>query len=599
MQQMMQGQEQEQQQEYVSPVNEKFIEKLNTVLKKYTDGKKNLENKIVENDKWYRSQHWELIKGKNNGDPEPVSAYLFSTVANKHADIMDYYPEPNILEREQDDVKEAQNLSHIIPLVIERNRFRKTYSDAAWYKVKQGCSAYGVFWNPNVDGGLGDIDIQKLDLLNIYWQPGITDIQKSQFLFIITLMDDEILNATYPQTKGRISEVKPLDLKTYFTDDSVDLTGKSMVIDCYYKKINSENKEVVHLTKYVDNIPLVSTEDDPETAEVGLYDHGMYPVLFDVLFPEENTPVGFGYIDVVKNPQMYVDKLDQIISKNALQAGKQRTLIKDNGAIDEEELADYSKDIVHTKGGVREGDDYAIMQAKPLPAFIINHRQNKIGELKETSGSNDFSRGEAGGGVTAMGAILALQEAGNKTSRDMIASSYDVYSQMVYMCIELIRQFYDESRSFRVEDNAGQADYIRYNNQGLQPQELPPTYEGEESKHRRPIFDIKVKPEKSSPFSRAAQNEMAKEMFNMGFFNPQRAAEAKVALELMSFEGIEKVRKVVSENGDLFMQLQQVMQQNMQMQQALQGMNEVIKHSTGRDMMAQGGAMGGSPNGEV
>jgi hypothetical protein len=34
--------------------------------------------------------------------------------------------------------------------------------------------------------------------------------------------------------------------------------------------------------------------------------------------------------------------------------------------------------------------------------------------MKEIAGSNEFSRGETGGGVTAMGAILALQEAGKR-----------------------------------------------------------------------------------------------------------------------------------------------------------------------------------------
>jgi hypothetical protein len=308
-----------QQPQYVSPVNEGFVDKLNNILQKYTDGKKNLEAKIIENDRWYRSQHWDLIRGSGNqSNPEPVTAYLFNTIANKHADAMDYYPEPNIFEREPDDVEEAQRLSKIIPLVIEKNNFRRTYSNAWWYKLKQGCSAYGVFWNPQLEGGLGDIDIQKLDLLNLYWEPGVTDIQKSPYLFVVTLIDDEQLYLMYPDTKERISEVKPLEIKSYVSDDTINLAGKSLLIDCYYKKQNPDGKVVVHLTKYVDNMPLASTEDDQETAQTGLYDHGMYPVILDTLFPEEYSPVGFGYVDLIKNPQMYIDKLDQIISKNAL-----------------------------------------------------------------------------------------------------------------------------------------------------------------------------------------------------------------------------------------------------------------------------------------
>lgn len=602
------GQQGQPQQGYVSPVNEQFIDKLNETLKKYTQGKKNLESKIIENDRWYRSQHWDLIRGNsaNKDNPEPVTAYLFNTIANKHADAMDYYPEPNIFEREQDDVQEAQALSKIIPLIIEKNNFRKTYSNAWWYKLKQGCSAYGVFWNPSLEGGLGDIDIQKLDLLNIYWQPGITDIQKSPYLFVVSLVDDEALHQMYPQTKDRISEVKPLEIKTYVSDDTIDLQGKSLLVDAYYKKQTDDGRTVVHLTKFVDNIPLASTEDSPDTAQTGLYDHGMYPIILDPLFPEESTPVGFGFIDIIKNPQMYIDKLDQIISKNALQAGKQRTLIKDGGAINEEELADFSRDIIHTQGNCREGEDFATIQAHPLPQFIVQHRENKINELKEIAGNRDFQQGGTAGGVTAMGAILALQEAGNKLSRDMIGDSYSVYTQIVYMCIELIRQFYDEPRMFRIIGDEGNPQYVEYTNQGLKPQPLPHAYEGEgmifnpetrqmepdpnyRPKFRTPIFDIKVKPEKASPFSREAQNELAKELFQMGFFNPELATQAKIALEMMSFEGKDKVYKMVIQNGDLYVQMQQMQQQLQQQNQIMQAMNEVIKRTTGRDMFSPNG----------
>jgi hypothetical protein len=606
---MPEQQLQQMQPEYKSPVNEQFIDKLNETLKKYTQGKKNLESKIIENDRWYRSQHWDLIRGSNanKDNPEPVTAYLFNTIANKHADAMDYYPEPNIFEREQDDVQEAQTLSKIIPLIIEKNNFRKTYSNAWWYKLKQGCSVYGVFWNPQLEGGLGDIDIQKLDLLNIYWEPGITDIQKSPYLFVVSLVDDEALHQMYPQTKDRVQEVKPLEIKTYVSDDTIDLQGKSLLVDAYYKKQTEDGRTVVHLTKYVDNMPLASTEDDPQTAQTGLYDHGMYPIILDPLFPEESTPVGFGFIDIVKNPQMYIDKLDQIISKNALISGKLRTIVKENGSINEEELADLSKDIIHTKGGTcREGEDFATIQAKPLPQFIVQHRQNKINELKEIAGNRDFQQGGTAGGVTAMGAILALQEAGNKLSRDMIGDSYAVYTQIIYMCIELIRQFYDEPRMFRIIGDEGNPQYIEYTNRGLKPQPLQPAYEGEgnilnpetgqmepdpnyQSKYRTPIFDIKVKPEKASPFSREAQNELAKELFQMGFFNPEMATQAKIALEMMSFEGKDKVYKMVMQNGDLYVQMQQMQQELQQQQQIMQAMNEVIKRTTGRDMFSPNG----------
>lgn len=583
------------------PVDKNMITKGIEILKKYKKGKENLENRIIENEKWYKMRHWELIRKKaNNQDPEPTTAWLFNSLANKHADAMDNYPEPNILPREQSDEEEAQNLSDIIPLVIEKNKFERTYNDAWWYKLKNGTCAYGVFWNKELENGLGDIDIRCLDLLNLFWEPGKRDIQKSRSFFIVDLVDDDILEEEYPHLRGKLHN-KVIDVKQYVYDDTIDTTDKSVVVDWYYKK-RYDGKWILHLTKFVGENKIWSSEDDELYAKTGIYDHGEYPVIFDVLFPEEGSPVGFGYIDVMKNPQMYIDKLDQIIVRNALQAGKKRWFIKDNGNVNEKEYADWNNDFVHVSGDVSETNIREI-QIKPLDAFIVQHRQQKIDELKETSGTNDFNRGNTGGGVTAAAAIAALQEAGNKLARDMIKGSYRAFTEITYMCIELIRQFYDEERKFRIEGPSGQPKYISYSNARLKPQELPKAYEDEglipdpdmlalgktvmvpdpnyEPKYRKPIFDIKVKPQKTNPFSRMAQNELAKELYAAGFFDPSRADQALIALELMDFEGKASIIERISRNQTLLMQMQQ-------MKQTMDKMAMIIEQITGRPMTDEG-----------
>ncbi len=78
---------------------------------------------------------------------------------------------------------------------------------------------------------------------------------------------------------------------------------------------------------------------------------------------------------------------------------------------------------------------------------------------------------------------------------------------------------------------------------------------GVELGSREPVFDIVVSAEKKSTFSRLSQNETAKECYQLGFFAPANADAALAALEMMDFEGIEKVRQRVRQNGTLAMQL--------------------------------------------
>ena len=569
------------------PIGKKEIQQAIQTLKDYKDGKANLETRIVEEERWWKLRHWDIIRGQKSAEmigeearPEPTSAWLFNSLTNKHADIMDNYPEPNVLPREQQDEEDAQKLSSILPVVFERNEYEQTYSQAAWYKLKHGVSAKGVFWNQSLEDGLGDVDIRFMDILNIFWEPGITDLQSSRNLFVVDLRDNDLLEQEYPQLRGKLGG-QIIDVKQYVHDDNVDVSNKSVVVDWYYKKSVGTGKNVLHYVKFVGNEVLFASENDPQYAERGFYDHGKYPIEFDVLFPEEGTPVGFGYIAVMKSPQLYIDKLNQVILENSMMSAKVRFLAKKGSGINEQEFLDWTKPLVFYEG---DPNNIIPITVPQVGSNVINVLQMKIDELKETSSNRDVSQGSSSGGVTAAAAIAALQEAGNKTSRDMIASSYRSYTQECYLAIELIRQFYDEVRSFRITGDTGRFEYIQFSNANIQGQPIGPAYPGQEMEPgytlsmRRPVFDVVIKPQKRSPYSKMAQNELAKELYQMGFFNPQLAEQSLTALDLMDFDGEEKVKDKVQQGQTL---LNQMAQMQMQMQQ----MAALLYQRTGIDAL--------------
>ena len=556
-------------------IDKKKLEEVITTLKDYKAGKANLEARIVEEERWWKLRHWDVIKGKHAREtaqnpeearPEPTSAWMFNSISNKHADIMDNYPEPNVLPREPGDEQDAKTLSSILPVVFERNEYERTYDKAAWYKLKHGVVAKGVFWNKELENGLGDIDIRFMDILNIFWEPGITDLQKSRNLFVIDLKDNDLLEQEYPQLKNKLGG-QIIEAKQYVHDDNVDVSKKSVVVDWYYKKRTPEGKTILHFCKFCGSEVLFASENEPENYPNGFYDHGRYPVEFDVLFPEEGTPVGFGYIAIMKSPQLYIDKLSQVILENSMMSAKVRYLVKKGSGINEDEFLDWSKPVVYYEG---DPNNIIPLQVQQVGGSVLNMLQMKIDELKETSSNRDVSQGSTSGGVTAAAAIAALQEAGNKTSRDMIAAAYRSYTQECYLAIELIRQFYDEMRTFRIVGEKGGFEYVQYNNANIKGvpvapylgQEMQPGYE---QAYRVPVFDIVVKPQKRSPYSKMAQNELAKELYQMGFFNPQLAEQVLTALEMMDFDGEEKVKEKVQQGQTLMNQLAAMQQQLMEL----------------------------------
>ena len=523
-------------------------------LKKYKQGKQNLEQRIIANEDWFKLRHWDTMESGND-EVKPTSAWLFNAIANKHADAMDNFPSPNILPREAGDKQEAKMLSSIIPVILDQTDFEEVY-DSVWdYKLKAGTGVYEVVWSQEKHNGMGDVLIRKADLLNLFWEPGITDIQNSRNFFHVELRDNDLLEAEYPQLKGNTGDSSTVSKYNY--DDTVDTQNKSAVIDWYYKK-RMNGRNVLHYVKFVGETLLFASENEPQYAERGWYDHGLYPFVFDPLFSVEGSPCGFGYIDVGKSAQEYIDRGNQAIMMNMLANAKPRHFIRMDGSVNEAEYADMSKDFVHVDGQLGQ-DSIMPIQGKPLNSIYVQVIKDKIDELKETTGNRDVSNGGTTGGVTAASGMAAMMEAGAKLDRDGSKASYRKFRNVINMVIELIRQFYDMPRSFRIMGDNGAQEFVSYSNAGILPQAQGMEM-GVDMGYRLPLFDIEISAQKASPYSKMSQNELALQFFGAGFFNPQLADQALATLEMMDFDRKEMIMQRIIQNA---MQFQQSMMMGM------------------------------------
>jgi len=566
-------------------IGKEQVQEANKTLMKYKEGKANLEKRIVDNEQWYKLRHWECMRDKQKDDVQPTSAWLFNCIANKHADAMDNFPSPNILPREEGDKGEAQMLTSIVPVILEQNDFEEVYSEVSNYKIKSGTGVYGVFWDSSKLNGLGDISIKKIDLINLFWESGISDIQKSKNLFHVELADNDALISQYPQLQGKLGTAS-LDVTKYVYDDAVDTTNKSVMVDWYYRK-NQNGRTVLHYCKYVNDEVLFATENDEQYYEEGWYKHGNYPFVFDTLYSIEGTPTGFGYIDIGKDAQMYIDRGNQSIMKNMLVNAKPRFFIRSDGSVNEEEYADMDRDFVHVNGNLGQ-DSVLPVSSTGLGGIYVEVINNKIEELKETTGNRDVSTGGTGG-VTAASAIAAMQEAGSKLSRDNNKSAYRAFRKIVVMVIELIRQFYNMERCFRIVGENGAEQFVRYSNAGIQPQEQGGIEMGIDMGYRLPLFDVEITAQKQSPYSKMSQNELALQFYNAGLFNPQMADQALACLDMMDFDRKQFIMQRIAQNGGMFQQMLMMQQQMLGMAQHL----DALQGSNMAQMMAQ--EMGAAP----
>lgn len=550
------------------------IIKARETLQKYKQQKQSLESRVVNNEEWWKIHNWEQIKKKDavkadrenpNGIETPSSsAWLFNSITNKIADFSDNYPEANIRARTGGDVPEAERLKNVIPMILKRNKFYKTYIADISEKSKSGTGITYVGWNPKKDG-IGDVEIQNINILSIFWQGGITNIQKSRNVFTVELVDTDLLKKQYPSEAENITSDGEVDLKQYLYEDYIDTTDKSLVIDWWYKKDGK-----LHYCKFVNNIVLFATENEPDEYPNGYYDDGNYPFVFDVMFPMQGTIAGFGFIDVGKQPQEYIDKMDAGILQNVLMNSTPRYFERQDSEINEEEFLDWTQPFVKTNTNLGQ-DDLREINVRGLDSAVFTQRDSKINEIKETTANRDVSTGGTTSGVTAASAISALIETGSKVSRMAIKGTYDAFENIIYLIIERMRQFYDLPRYVRITGDDGTDDFDIYDNSNLKLQERQ-TLQGDTAQYL-PEFDIEVAAQKASPYSKAAQNELALQLYSAGFFNPQNTDQSLACLNIMDFDHKSDVINQIKKNGTLLDALQQAQMQLQQLQQE----NEKLK----------------------
>ncbi len=531
-------------------IDDNKLQELKTVLQKYKTGKARLEKRVVAAENWWKlrndSEEMKNTEFKDGGF-RSKSGWLHNVIVSKHADGMEAYPEPIILPREPNDEAEAKKLSSIIPVVLAQNHFEDTYCKALWSKLKTGTGVYKVVWDASKLNGLGDISIQEVDLLNLFWEPGVEDIQQSKYFFHSTLMDNEILEAQYPQLKDKLKG-DVFTTSKFMYDDTVPTDGKSNVIDCYYKKWEN-GRLALHYVKFVCDSLLYSSENEGKP----LYDHGLYPFVFDALFPIEGAPYGYGFVDLCQNPQTAIDLMDTAFIRNTMVGATPRYFKRHDAGVNEEELLDLSKPLVNVDGNLGE-DALKIIAYKPLAGNYITYLNSRINELREVSGNTETATGSTAQGVTAASAIAALQEASGKGSRDSTRTSYRAYSEVVNLSIELIRQFYNFERQFRITGENGEQLFTPYSNQNIKLQ--PNGMVGGEAMMRLPVFDIDVKAQKASTYTKMSQNELAIQFYNLGFFNPQQADQTMLCLMMMEFEGKEKLIQRITEMSGMYQENQ-------------------------------------------
>lgn len=508
----------------------------NSLFTALFSGSQVLRERFRRNDLFYQQRHWELVQGTSAADAaglHPVTPMLFSTIESIHADIMDAIPDATLLGEQAEDAPKAAIMTDLTKYIYNRRRYSRVWREWALSLLVQGTAIQEVLWDKALYGGLGDVNLQNVSVRNFLWNPAVENIQDSEVVFKISFKPREWVESMYPREPGTLPDMGGVsgeeEYSSYYPTNRVrdDSKKPAQIVEMWWKEYEKDETSdamlpKVYMAKFCGGRVLERHTD------VSIYEHGLYPFVVTALTTVEGQLWGLGFPDIYGDLQTTIDRLDQIMIENAEVSAKMKMLVGDGAQVNESELTDWNKDVVHA---ARVGDDVLRwMQPKPLSPYTMQLKVAKQNDIKEESGQNAFVRGDGGKSVTAASAIMALQEAGSKRSRAIISKLYDAFADVTDMVLKLISENYTEERTFTITEPSGKMRNATASAAMTKRADKVPIE-----------FDISVHVQKQVPYKTVYNDEKLIQLLQMGVIPP------KVALQMMQFDRKDEVVTAMAE----------------------------------------------------
>lgn len=496
---------------------ERFVSRAYALFEEFRQAHRPYWLAAEENELFYESRGWEAI-GADPRDPTPTMPVVQSMVDHLKAERMEGYPEAIVLPQRMADKEIARQATEAVKYALEAGRHREHYLKQLHDSLVCGWSVTETGWDGEMHYGLGEAYIRRVDPRCFMCDPCCESLQDGRACFKFTARSREWMKQHYPKQYPSMTA----DAERYASERPglrAQDEDELLLIEYWYREYDGERYSV-HMALMAGG---VLVEDSREVKPEGYFAHGQYPFVLNPLYPIAGSPLGFSMVDVLKNPQMYSDKLEQIIMRNSLTSSKLRMLVNRTAEFDEEALLDLRNDVV--RGSRIDEGAVRWFQTAALPAYVTQLPQLYRKNMKDYSGVSDIQRGETSRGVTAASAIMALQDAASKRSKLAEEADHTAFSKAVALMLEVVREFYSEKRLFM---SVERGEEIAFSARSLVRDGVPVE------------LSVSTKVQRASVYSSAYYNELALELLKLGVLAPPEA------VDMMTFEGKENVKKAIA-----------------------------------------------------
>ena len=542
-----------------------------------------------EHEEMRRMRMLRQLKQDARSATAPLSNTLNSCADNVIADQIDNMPEAKMYPERQETARSAEEMSDVVSFVLYQAGWPGKYQSLMEDAVVTGTGIAQVVWNEEAMDGEGLPDVTVWHPEDFFPDPQYENLQDGRGCFKATRTTVAWVEEHYPNARGYVQadnarhgeEVGYKDL--YALEGDKDTT----LLEFWYKRYDAKKrKNRVHMALFAGKALLYSTELDYGVSRKGefregVYAHGMYPF---TLFKYRNVwrePFGTGLFHDYKSQQEAIDRYQKYIDDNARQSSIQRLFIRKGAGVNPDEVADMSRVIVEFEGN-NINEEMQAVQANPLNNQVYQMMQHLSDTMKQDCGQNQFARGEGGLGVTAMGAIQALQEAGGKITRWHTEQFKDAFREMIEQMLWVLSEYMEPERKLKIVGG--------WDSTGAMQERLitmsAPGKEGDEL--LKPAYTVRVQVQRHNPGWIQEENNFILQMAQIcGQYGQPLPPEIVVSL-LQGYPNKGAVMRAVQANSQIQQQMaqlqaqnEQLMQENANLQKNVRGLEESMFSSQG------------------
>ena len=414
--------------------------------------------------------------------PGSVTNVIHRIIESQIADLIDKPYSSSAKGWEPGDDMFAEQAQNMVDYVLYRNKFKDKINQSEHDRLELGTTIIKVWFDSDELDGKGMPKFEMISPANFFPDPKVTashDIQKAEFIIHATPKPLSWFRKQW-KDKGKYvnREVSiPYDPDATFTDAETDevhteTSMKALLLECYMR----DEKGRLYCLHVANDILL---EDSRETMKgKDIQRRNLYPFRPIVCYPRRGTMWGMGDVEILIPTQDLINELDDQIRINARLMGNPQIVVGMGAG----KGFDFRK--WTSKPGLRipmrDQNSFNVVPAIPVSSDVPIRREKAFQEADLIAGTPDVNRGEKPGAVTAAAAIMALQQAGQKTvvhKNEMFKAGWEDVLELLF---DEIMENWDEEMWVRIDGD--KPDWKFMNPQDFKniPIMVPNMMEGEE-----------------------------------------------------------------------------------------------------------------------